>query len=304
MRKLALAIAAVTVVVASGLVTTGGAVTSKPLVAVHVDEFSVFPRTQGAPKGKVTFVVTNIGTLKHEFVVLKTTKPAGNLLKGNEADETRQRRRDRRGASGPGEDAEPYPQAGALLPHLQSARPLQDRSVRGLLRPVDRATAQFGTRASRVHIRRAAGRIQRPRAPPIHSAHAEVRDLGNRDLAVLTSVGRDGRAEFERDGFARVDDIADADFVLNMFDAERAEGVPARSRAARTRPRSTSSRRARGRAQDELPDARAHARERRRPARSRRGRLVHDDGARHLQDLGRAARGVRAARTRSRSRSS
>ena len=33
------------------------------------------------------FVVTNIGTVKHEFVVLKTAKPAGNLLKGNEADE-------------------------------------------------------------------------------------------------------------------------------------------------------------------------------------------------------------------------
>ena len=31
----------------------------------------------------------------------------------------------------------------------------------------------------------------------------------------VESIGR----EFERDGFARVDDIADADFVLNMFDA-------------------------------------------------------------------------------------
>jgi hypothetical protein len=85
MKALVVAIAAVTFVVVFGLVTTGGAVTSKPLVAVQVDEFSVFPGTQGAPKGKVRFVVTNIGTVKHEFVVLKTTKPAGNLLKGNEA---------------------------------------------------------------------------------------------------------------------------------------------------------------------------------------------------------------------------
>jgi hypothetical protein len=87
MRKLALGIASVTVVVVSFGVLTAGGVTSKPLVAVQVDEFSVFPGTQGAPRGKVRFVVTNIGTVKHEFVVLETAKPAGNLLKGKEADE-------------------------------------------------------------------------------------------------------------------------------------------------------------------------------------------------------------------------
>ncbi len=87
MRKLALGIASVTAVVVSFGVLTAGGVTSKPLVAVQVDEFSVFPGTQGAPRGKVRFVVTNIGTVKHEFVVLKTAKPAGNLLKGKEADE-------------------------------------------------------------------------------------------------------------------------------------------------------------------------------------------------------------------------
>jgi uncharacterized cupredoxin-like copper-binding protein len=88
MRKLALGIAAAAVVVVSVFVSAGGAVTSKPLVAVQVDEFSVFPGTQGAPRGKVRFVVTNIGTVEHEFVVLKTAKPAGSLLKGNEADES------------------------------------------------------------------------------------------------------------------------------------------------------------------------------------------------------------------------
>jgi uncharacterized cupredoxin-like copper-binding protein len=90
MRHLALlGIAVVTAVVAAafwGL--TAGAVTSKPLVAVQVDEFSVFPGTQGAPRGKVRFVVTNVGTIEHEFVVLKTAKPAGSLLKGKEADES------------------------------------------------------------------------------------------------------------------------------------------------------------------------------------------------------------------------
>ncbi len=88
MRKFALGIAVVAVAVVFFSVSTGGAVTSKPLVAVQVDEFSVFPGTQGAPRGKVRFVVTNIGTVEHEFVVLKTAKPAGNLLKGKEANES------------------------------------------------------------------------------------------------------------------------------------------------------------------------------------------------------------------------
>lgn len=88
MRKLALVVATLTAIAVSFGVLTAGGVTSKPLVAVQVDEYSVFPGTQGAPKGKVRFVVTNIGTIEHEFVVLKTAKPAGNLLKGNEADET------------------------------------------------------------------------------------------------------------------------------------------------------------------------------------------------------------------------
>lgn len=83
MRMLALGIAAAMIAVVSIGVMTAGAVTSKPLVAVQVDEFSVFPGTQGAPKGKVRFVVTNIGKITHEFVVVKTNKPAGNLLGGD-----------------------------------------------------------------------------------------------------------------------------------------------------------------------------------------------------------------------------
>ena len=92
MQRLFLGIGALLVIAVSIGTLTAGAVTSKPLVAVQVDEFSVFPGTQGAPAGKVRFVVTNIGTVEHEFVVLKTTKPAGNLLGGdhgpNRADES------------------------------------------------------------------------------------------------------------------------------------------------------------------------------------------------------------------------
>ena len=86
--RLSFGIVAVAVVAVCFGVASADAVTSKKLVAVQVDEYSVFPATQGAPVGKVRFVVTNVGTIEHEFVVIKTVKPAGNLLKGNEANET------------------------------------------------------------------------------------------------------------------------------------------------------------------------------------------------------------------------
>ena len=86
--RLSFGIAAVAAIAVSFGVASADAVTSKKLVAVQVDEYSVFPATQGAPVGKVRFVVTNVGTIEHEFVVIKTVKPAGNLLKGNEANET------------------------------------------------------------------------------------------------------------------------------------------------------------------------------------------------------------------------
>jgi uncharacterized cupredoxin-like copper-binding protein len=88
MRRLAFVVALVAAGAVSVFVIGAGAVTKSRVVAVQVDEFSVFPGTQGAPTGKVRFVVTNIGTIEHEFVVLKTAKPAGNLLKGNEASES------------------------------------------------------------------------------------------------------------------------------------------------------------------------------------------------------------------------
>jgi uncharacterized cupredoxin-like copper-binding protein len=86
--RLSFGIAAVAAVAVCFGVASADAVTSKKLVAVQVDEYSVFPATQGSPVGKVRFVVTNVGTIEHEFVVIKTVKPAGNLLKGNEANET------------------------------------------------------------------------------------------------------------------------------------------------------------------------------------------------------------------------
>jgi uncharacterized cupredoxin-like copper-binding protein len=57
-------------------------------VAVSLKEFKVLPGATQAAAGKVTFNVHNSGSLTHEFVVVKTNKPASQLLKGSRADET------------------------------------------------------------------------------------------------------------------------------------------------------------------------------------------------------------------------
>ena len=100
---------------------------------------------------------------------------------------------------------------------------------------------------------------------------------------------------FEADGFERVDDHADADFVLNMFD-------PDDPKAFRRSSRGTYSA-----SFYELADEPEDVLRTSYPNLVRtlanvvvlhvpgQGRVVHDDGARHLQDLGRSGRGVRAA---------
>jgi uncharacterized cupredoxin-like copper-binding protein len=57
-------------------------------VGVSLKEFKVLPNSTTAASGKVTFHVRNAGTVKHEFVVIRTAKPAGALLKHGRADET------------------------------------------------------------------------------------------------------------------------------------------------------------------------------------------------------------------------
>ena len=53
-----------------------------------VDEFSVSVSPAKVPAGKVTFTVTNTGKLPHEFVILKTGKPAAKLGKSTRIPET------------------------------------------------------------------------------------------------------------------------------------------------------------------------------------------------------------------------
>ncbi|MGI8593457.1 MAG: hypothetical protein ACR2ML_03655 [Solirubrobacteraceae bacterium] len=72
---------------------------SKPSSAAPVDEmpqatvkvaeaeYSLKPTPATGKAGEVTFDVENAGSVKHEFVVIKTDKKANELLKGDEADE-------------------------------------------------------------------------------------------------------------------------------------------------------------------------------------------------------------------------
>jgi uncharacterized cupredoxin-like copper-binding protein len=88
MPKLILGLGIAFALAASIGALTAEAVTSKKAVTVTLNEFNVLPAAQGAPAGTVTFTVKNTGKADHEFVVVKTSKPAGNLLEGAEANET------------------------------------------------------------------------------------------------------------------------------------------------------------------------------------------------------------------------
>ena len=78
-----------TVSVAAPVVTKAPAAAAAPAhaSAVRLAEFTVAPKPSAVAKGAVTFNVTNAGKIEHEFVVLKTSKPAADLLKGARADE-------------------------------------------------------------------------------------------------------------------------------------------------------------------------------------------------------------------------
>ncbi len=56
--------------------------------AVTLSEFNVAPKPGQVAHGPVTFNVSNAGRVEHEFVVVKTSKPASDLLKDGRADET------------------------------------------------------------------------------------------------------------------------------------------------------------------------------------------------------------------------
>jgi uncharacterized cupredoxin-like copper-binding protein len=71
------------VVVVLAAIVAGGAYAavsrSAARIPVTEKEWGVTPRPTSTKAGSVTFVVKNIGHLKHEFVVLKTRTPAAKL---------------------------------------------------------------------------------------------------------------------------------------------------------------------------------------------------------------------------------
>jgi uncharacterized cupredoxin-like copper-binding protein len=91
-RRVGIVAFALVVVTAAVGATTAGALTRGKVIQTKLNEYNVLTAKQSAPAGKVTFVVKNIGKIVHEFVVVKTDKPAGNLLGGdhgpNRADES------------------------------------------------------------------------------------------------------------------------------------------------------------------------------------------------------------------------
>jgi uncharacterized cupredoxin-like copper-binding protein len=83
MRKLVLGLGVALALAVTIGVLSAGAVTSNKAVSVSLNEFNVLPAVQGAPAGSVTFTVKNSGKIQHEFVVLRTIRPAGSLASHN-----------------------------------------------------------------------------------------------------------------------------------------------------------------------------------------------------------------------------
>jgi uncharacterized cupredoxin-like copper-binding protein len=57
-------------------------------VTVTLAEFTLVPKPTDVASGKVTFNARNAGQLTHEMVVIRTDKPAGDLLQGSRASES------------------------------------------------------------------------------------------------------------------------------------------------------------------------------------------------------------------------
>ena len=81
MRRILLLLA---LAVAAVLVSGVGAATTPTKVTVKLKEFKVIPSVTTVKAGKVTFVVSNVGKINHEMVVVKTIVPPGKLKENAE----------------------------------------------------------------------------------------------------------------------------------------------------------------------------------------------------------------------------
>jgi uncharacterized cupredoxin-like copper-binding protein len=60
-------------------VAAGGAAAGPTAVYAQLGEMYIKPDVRSVPAGRTKFTVANVGTLKHEMVVVKTPTPAGQL---------------------------------------------------------------------------------------------------------------------------------------------------------------------------------------------------------------------------------
>jgi len=81
MRRILLLLA---LAVAAVLVSGVGAATTPTKVTVKLKEFKIIPSVTTVKAGKVTFVVSNVGKINHEMVVVKTIVPPGKLKENAE----------------------------------------------------------------------------------------------------------------------------------------------------------------------------------------------------------------------------
>jgi uncharacterized cupredoxin-like copper-binding protein len=83
-----IAATALLVAAVSLVATATSGVAASTTVKVKLSEFKIVPARTQVPAGKVTFVVTNAGKLKHEMVVIRTNLAPGKLpVAGKEASE-------------------------------------------------------------------------------------------------------------------------------------------------------------------------------------------------------------------------
>lgn len=73
---------------ASSAATAPASTAAASTIQGTIDEWSVAVSEQRAKAGKVTFTVKNAGKTNHEFVVLRTDKPADQLGSGNRVSES------------------------------------------------------------------------------------------------------------------------------------------------------------------------------------------------------------------------
>jgi uncharacterized cupredoxin-like copper-binding protein len=80
MNRMGKRVGAVAIAALLAAACSGGSSSSETHdVKVKLTEYAISPDLPASSAGKVTFQVTNAGKEKHEFVVLRTNKPAGHL---------------------------------------------------------------------------------------------------------------------------------------------------------------------------------------------------------------------------------